>query len=102
MPSITAATVAELTKLPVAVTEDTLKNFYVLVYRDRYAQRQTKQFYALGGHDKAKERGILHCTRMNYRFIGVNPMFTSLDEEEAILFKPMAMRSDAPAPKEIA
>lgn len=60
-----------------------LKNrSYTLYYHFRGSIPLTLHFEYDGGWKAAIERGILHCQRMNYRFIKVRPMIVDLDERE--------------------
>jgi hypothetical protein len=56
---------------------------YTLWYHFRTTKPQELHFELAGPLPMAIERGIVHCQRMNYKFIKVRPMIVDLDEREA-------------------
>jgi hypothetical protein len=55
---------------------------WVLHYRQGNNPGLTKTFQFNGSLREASQRGLAHCTLMNYSFIFVKPLFTDLQAEE--------------------
>lgn len=70
------------TRQPLAVNTTQLTKLWKLFYKVGYNPRAELVFPFDGDKDGAIRRGREHCSRMNYKFIHVEPFFVDLDKTE--------------------
>lgn len=77
---------AQLEPKAQAIKKDQLTKLWRLFYKVGYNPRAELVFPLDGEKDEAIRRGRDHCTRMNYKFIHVEPFIVDLDLTERQFF----------------